>query len=500
MADGRMLAEAVDLLSAGTAERDLARFRAEHPSVRVRLVRQREEYDGSLHHALLIKNGDGATISLSWCQDQALPWPLRGVHRAAEHLLLRVNGVETPVARAIACLDFIWDESRPADRLINDSLVREVLEEESEPLTDAELQTAMDAFRRARGLLTADAVQAWLNRHHISHSELEELVTVEASVARLRSRVASGKLEPWLAEHGHELDIARVARVEFTTEAGPRALDADGFLAAAEQAFAEGTARPGEVFATLRRGELDRETADQVFGAAPGTVVGPFPTEHGHLLIKVLAVEPAIPTPPTPEPTAPNTHPPDTTTRNTAIPDTSTSDTTARNTAIPDTSTSDTTARNTTIPDTTVRTTSPHTTVRGTTPHDTARTSAPHTTPLSTSASDTAVRNTATSGTTVHDAATSGTTVRNTAASGTAVHDASASHAPAIDATVRDLVERQIFADWIERRRSTAKIEWFWGTADRTGGHGSSGAANSTGMAERTDTAERIDIAERTGT
>jgi len=465
MADGRMLAEAVDLLSAGTAERDLARFRAEHPSVRVRLVRQREEYDGSLHHALLIKNGDGATISLSWCQDQALPWPLRGVHRAAEHLLLRVNGVETPVARAIACLDFIWDESRPADRLINDSLVREVLEEESEPLADAELQTAMDAFRRARGLLTADAVQAWLNRHHISHSELEELVTVEASVARLRSRVASGKLEPWLAEHGHELDIARVARVEFTTEAGPRALDADGFLAAAEQAFAEGTARPGEVFATLRRGELDRETADQVFGAAPGTVVGPFPTEHGHLLIKVLAVEPAIPTPPTPEPTAPNTLP-------------------------LDTSTSDTTVRNTATPDTTVRTTSPHTTVRGTTPHATARTSAPHTTPLNTSASDTTVHNTATSGTTVHNTATSGTTV----------HDAAASHAPAIDATVRDLVERQIFADWIERRRSTAKIEWFWGTADRTGGHGSSGAANSTGMAERTDTAERIGMAERTGT
>ena len=475
MADGRMLAEAVDLLSAGTAERDLARFRAEHPSVRVRLVRQREEYDGSLHHALLIKNGDGATISLSWCQDQALPWPLRGVHRAAEHLLLRVNGVETPVARAIACLDFIWDESRPADRLINDSLVREVLEEESEPLTDAELQTAMDAFRRARGLLTADAVQAWLNRHHISHSELEELVTVEASVARLRSRVASGKLEPWLAEHGHELDIARVARVEFTTEAGPRALDADGFLAAAEQAFAEGTARPGEVFATLRRGELDRETADQVFGAAPGTVVGPFPTEHGHLLIKVLAVEPAIPTPPTPEPTAPNTLP-------------------------PDTSTSDTTARNTAIPDTTVRTTSPHTTVRGTTPHATARTSAPHPTPLNTSASDTTVHNTAASGTTVHNTAASSTTVHNTATSGTTVHDAAASHAPAIDATVRDLVERQIFADWIERRRSTAKIEWFWGTADRTGGHGSSGAANSTGMAERTDTAERIGMAERTGT
>ncbi|GGO69616.1 TIGR04500 family putative peptide maturation system protein [Nonomuraea cavernae] len=333
MADGRMLAEAVGLLSAGAAERDLAAFRADHPAARVRLIRQREEYDGSLHHALLIKDGDGATISLSWCPDRALPWPLRGVHRAGEHLLLRVNGVETPVARAIACLDFIWDESRLADRLITDSLVRELLEEAPEPLTDAELQAATDAFRRARGLLTAGAVREWMDRNHLSHPELEELVAVEASVARLRSRVAGGQVEEWLAEHGHELDVARVARVEFAAGAGPRVPDADGFLDAAERAFADGTARPGDVFATLRRGELDQETADQVFGATPGTVVGPFPTERGHLLIKVLAVEPAV-----------------------------------------------------------------------------------------------------------------------------------------LDATVRDLAERRIFADWLERRRSTAKIEWFWGTADRTGG------------------------------
>jgi putative peptide maturation system protein len=383
MADGRLLAEAIDLLSGGTPERDLDGFRAEHPSARVRLVRQREEYDGSLHHALLIKEGDGATISLSWCHDRALPWPLRGVHRAGEHLLLRVNGVETPVARAIACLDFIWDESRLADRLISDSLVREALEEE--PLTDAELQAAMDAFRRARGLLTGAAVRAWLDRHHISHPELEELVAVEASVARLRSRVAFGRLGPWLAEHGHELDVARVARVEFTAEAGPRALAADGFLDAVEQAFADGTARPGEVFAALRRGELDGEMADQVFGAAPGTVVGPFPTAHGHLLIKVLAVEPAL------------------------------------------------------LPATT----------------------APHTPAL--------------------NAITSGAATSGTAASDTTAFDTSA-----LDATVRDLAERRIFADWIEQRRNAAKIEWFWGTADRTGAHGSSGAEDPTGTAERT--------------
>ncbi|MEV4183507.1 TIGR04500 family putative peptide maturation system protein [Streptosporangium canum] len=332
MVDGRMLADAVGLLSGGTAERDLDGFRAAHPQVRVRLISQREEYDGSLQHALLVKEGDGATVSLSWCPDRALPWPLRGVHRAGEHLLLRVNGVETSVARAVACLDFIWDDSRLADRLITDSLVREVMEETPEPLTDAELQGAMDAFRRARGLLTGAETRAWMDRNRVSHDELEELVAVEASVARLRSRVAAGHVEDWFAEHGRGLDVVRVAKVVLDAGAGLRVPDSGGFLESVERAFADGTARPGEVFASLRREELDPATADLVFGAEPGTVAGPFETEGGRLLIKVLAVEPAV-----------------------------------------------------------------------------------------------------------------------------------------LDDAVRVLAERRIFAEWVERRRSTAKIEWFWGTAERTG-------------------------------
>ncbi|NUS02677.1 MAG: TIGR04500 family putative peptide maturation system protein, partial [Nonomuraea sp.] len=233
MTYGPMLADAVGLLSSGGPERGLEGFRAAYPQARTRLVAQREEFDGSLHHALLIKDGDGATISLSWCADRALPWPLRGVHRAGEHLLLRVNGIETPVARAIACLDFIWDESALADRLVADSLVREELEETREPLSDTALQEAMDAFRRARGLLTGEATRAWMERNRISHQELEELVALEAAVAALRSRVAAGRVEDWFAEHGGEFDVARVARAVFVTE--PAVPDAAGFLHVVER-------------------------------------------------------------------------------------------------------------------------------------------------------------------------------------------------------------------------------------------------------------------------
>ncbi|NUP65657.1 MAG: hypothetical protein HOW71_26215, partial [Nonomuraea sp.] len=39
-----------------------------------------------------------------------------------------------------------------------------------------------------------------------------------------------------------------------------------------------------------------------------------------------------------------------------------------------------------------------------------------------------------------------------------------------LDGTARDLVERRIFGEWIEERRNAAKIEWFWGVAERTAG------------------------------
>ncbi|MFF4412410.1 TIGR04500 family putative peptide maturation system protein [Streptosporangium sp. NPDC001559] len=347
MVDGQTLAEALRVL---TDDADLGAFRRANPGLRVRLVAQREEFDGSLQHALLLKEPDGSTVSLSWSPDLALPWPLRGVHRAAEHLLLRVNGVETPVARAVACLDFVWDERGVADRLVTDCLVREALEEEPEPISDAELQRAMDAFRRARGLLTGAGTRAWMERNHISHAELEELVAVEASVARLRSRVAAGRVEDWFAAHGRELDAVRLARVVLApgspgnsespgnpgSPGGPGLGSPDDFLADVERAFAAGLAVPGEVFVTARRpelaGEIGEEAAEMVLSAAPGTLAGPFPTALGDLTVKVLAVEPAV-----------------------------------------------------------------------------------------------------------------------------------------LDDAVRDLVERRIFAEWIERRRRAAKVEWFWGTAERTG-------------------------------
>src|SRR5438094_5255133 len=141
--------------------------------------------------------GREGTVSLSFCPDRAIPWPLRGVQRWREQDLLRVNATVLRVDQAIACLDFIWDEARIINRLINVCLIQEALAKDPVTLSDAELQCALDGFRRAHKLYTAEDTYRWLERHGMTHEKIERYVADEATVATLRDRVTAGRVEDY---------------------------------------------------------------------------------------------------------------------------------------------------------------------------------------------------------------------------------------------------------------------------------------------------------------
>lgn len=284
-------------------------LRERHPDVRLRLVWQREAYDGSLQYDLLIARAAGDVISLAFCPDRTLPWSLRGGHRASERLLLRVNGVPMEIDQAIASLDFLWDEAPLTDRLVTACLIRQELEEAPVALGAQELQAAMDAFRRARGLLTVAATEAWMAHRGLSHRGLEELVAVEAAVAALRRRETASQVTTYFEENRQQLAAVRLASLVFPSQAA--ALDAlsdirDGadFFAVAERWFAMGAigapSAPGVlassagIFALKRRDELAESVASQVFEAGPGATLGPFATDGGYEVVKVIAIEDAV--------------------------------------------------------------------------------------------------------------------------------------------------------------------------------------------------------------
>lgn len=283
------------------AKARLRLLQKQHPDTGMNLVWEEDVYDGSMHYDALLRLSGGATVSLSFCPERALPWPLRGAHRWSESELARVNNTILRVDQAIACLDFIWHEAPIINRLINVCLVQEEFDRNPVELSDEELQLGMDDFRRAHKLYTAEDTHLWMQQRGLRQEQFERLVTDNLALAKLRDRVAEGRVESYFDSQRAAFDTAQIARIEFADEESARrtyrqilAGEVDFYTAAQTQFLATpGQKAEHSLFATVRRGELSAELGTAIFAAAPGEVVEPLRVTDGYALVRVLALTPA---------------------------------------------------------------------------------------------------------------------------------------------------------------------------------------------------------------
>lgn len=282
------------------AQTRLRELQGRHPAIALDLLWEEETFDHSLHYDVLLRLAELGTLSLSFSPQQTLPWPMRGVQRWRDVDLLRVNNIVLDVAQAVAYLDSIWGETRIVNRMINTCLIQEALDKDPIELSDAELQRAMDGFRRARRLYSAEDTRRWMEQQGLSHTQMERYVADEALVAKLRDRVTADRVETFFAAHRADFDTARVAQITFADEATARqvhdriiAVELDFYAAAQKQFLAAGAAPAShELFATLQRGQAPEWLAP-AFDAAPGDVLGPLDTGAGYALVLVLSIAPA---------------------------------------------------------------------------------------------------------------------------------------------------------------------------------------------------------------
>lgn len=285
----------------------LSDLRGRYPEVRMRLLWQREAATGEYHYDLLFPSPEGS-VSLAFAPDRVIPWPLRGGQRSGEQLVLRVNGVDMTMERAVSVLDVLWEDIGLARRLMNAALVEEALATRHTDLSADRLQKAMDAFRRARGLMTPQATLRWMAERGLNHARLEEVVASEAAVAELRREVVDGRVEDFFAAHGEEFDRLRVVRLRYADPDRAAAVaarlrvgavppdemekDTDPVALAAEEMLAG--------VATCRmeangRGDLVALFGAPAVDARAGQVLGPAGLpDGGFCVVRVLAVEPAV--------------------------------------------------------------------------------------------------------------------------------------------------------------------------------------------------------------
>jgi hypothetical protein len=84
-----------------------------------------------------------------------------------------------------------------------------------DPLDAESLGRAAAEFRRARGLSSAEDVEAWMEQHHVSPERLEELVREEALLRRVVSRLqwqAMERLPDYLRLSGEYTPLVARAR------------------------------------------------------------------------------------------------------------------------------------------------------------------------------------------------------------------------------------------------------------------------------------------------
>jgi putative peptide maturation system protein len=277
--------------------------RGRHPDLGIDLLAEEEAFDQSVHYDALLRRAGEGTVSLSYCPERAVPWPLRGVHRWNDRELVRVNANILPVDTAMACLDFIWDEAPIIERLVNLCVIQEELEREPIELSDAELQDAMNKFRAAKKLFKAEDTLRWLERHGMSHEKLERYVSESAMVPKLRERIAAGRVEQYFREHTRDFDTARIARLEVMDESDARELaeqiraGEQDFFAAAERhyfdAIGGGKTPSSAMFVVIERRDADASFREPLFAAAPGELVGPVLIDTGHALLRVHSTVPA---------------------------------------------------------------------------------------------------------------------------------------------------------------------------------------------------------------
>ena len=272
-------------------------LRSRHPQSGVELVWEDQAFDRSLHYDALIRTPQALTVSISVCPDRALPWPLRGVQRSTDADLLRVNEVKLRVAEAVIRLDVLWENHAVMRRLVDTCLFDDALRTQTIHIDPHDIQAALDAIRRRRGLHRAADMRAWMRSTGATKQTLERMAIEVARASKLRDVVVGERAQLSLRENTRDFDLLSFAELRMPSEESARAA-ADSinsgrgnFHDVAERVFLEAPdEEKGARFRRCRRYRLEAPLRDAFAAAEAGAVVGPVMLSRGTIIAKLLAV------------------------------------------------------------------------------------------------------------------------------------------------------------------------------------------------------------------
>lgn len=162
-----------------------------------------------------------------------------------------------------------------------------------------ELQEKADEIRKSLNLYSSSETVQWLEAHGLSIGDLEEIARYQVLAAKIRESVSEGKVERYFNENRLNFDSAIVYHLVTAEEGEARELlfqieeGGDFFNLALEYSIDDATKLAGGFIGEVNRAVLSPQVESAVFGAEPGTVVGPVKTDQGYHLFKIQTIRKA---------------------------------------------------------------------------------------------------------------------------------------------------------------------------------------------------------------
>ncbi|GET36125.1 peptidylprolyl isomerase [Microseira wollei] len=165
-----------------------------------------------------------------------------------------------------------------------------------------ELQKAADQMRFMNQLLNANDTWAWLEKHHLSLDDFEEIVYTTLLAGKLSQHLFADKVEPYFFQQ--QLDYAGVVMYEVVLDDEDLALELFYAVKEGEMSFYDVARqyiqdvelrRKGGYLGVVRRKDLKAEISAAVFAAKPPQLLKPIVTARGlHLILVEELIQPEL--------------------------------------------------------------------------------------------------------------------------------------------------------------------------------------------------------------
>ncbi|WP_244829624.1 peptidylprolyl isomerase [Caballeronia sp. TF1N1] len=202
--------------------------------------------------------------------------------------IVRIDDEVVDVGELIRLLKLNGQFDGLLEQLVRDKLTVRAAKKAGVKLSDDEIQTRADQFRRIRGLHRAADMNNYLDALSVSLDEFEVFITDTLYQEKMLENIGTEReVEEYFQLNSPKFDSIEVSHILLDTEGSAREMisylndDPDSFADMAREHSLADTREEGGVIGRVMRGQLKPEIEAKVFNAEVGDLLGPFISADG---------------------------------------------------------------------------------------------------------------------------------------------------------------------------------------------------------------------------